>query len=520
MRVPLHLSLGASYLFVVAIVLLPTILYVGTVQRRSAREATVTELSHEALKLADGLSRVESERLPEAARLLVDTTHRRLTVMAADGRVLADSAGTVLENHMGRPEVRSALTATIGLGLDERLSSTTKEVMSYAAARFPLVGRPRGVVRISVPVAEIESRARSSTRFVSGLGAFALTAAVMFSLVAALAISRPLRRMVAGARAFSQGEFGYDLGYMRNDELGDVARALSDLASQLRSRLLVSGADRAALLAFVNDLPVGVILFDRSGAPILINGRARELCLLTAQNEAQSAHLLYELPGQADVIERVKRDGFTLEAPLRIPWISDRSLRARWVGLAASDGSRQLALVVLEDAVPQLEQLSQTLLHAGAALANTHPELARELEKIGSSPSRERPVLVHPSDVQTAVLGDLCERAAQAARSEHASGPALAIELPDPKVRVVEAEGRVFRALRDLFVGAAKAAVDQKSIAIHADAQASSIRMWVRTRDNCQGLDNLARSLHALGGDAGVVERGDLSETWVSIPLA
>lgn len=518
MRVPLHISLMASYLFVVAVLLVPTILYISTVQKRTARGETKAELRAEAVKLADALSRVDIGELPDAARLLIDSTQRRLTILDTSGRVLADSTGLLTENHVGRPEIRKAMTSSAGLGLDERLSSTTGIMTSYAAARFPTVGKPHGVVRIAVPVKVIEGRGRASTRFISGVGAFALTAAVIFSLIAALAISRPLRRIVEGARAFSQGEFGYDLGPVRSNELGDVARALSELAAQLRSRLLVSGADRAALHAFVNDLPVGVVLFDQSGAPFLINGRARELCQLTPQNEVSLAHELYELPEQASVTARVKEDGFTLEAPLNPPWIERARLRARWLALAAPDGSRQLALVIIDETAAEIERRAQTLRRAAEALSSTEPELSRQLEAIVGTGPKSRPALVRASDVRTVSIDELCEEA-QAAAKDQLKGRSITVDLPADKVRVVDAEGRAFEALRDLFIGAGAASAEPE-ILVHVESQAAALRLWVRTRGTIRRVDEVARSLHALGGDAGIVERGELTETWVAIPRA
>ena len=77
---------------------------------------------------------------PEELDALVDQAARdvraRVSIIAPDGRVLADSAASGpelarLENHAGRPEVRQALET--GAGTSLRSSTTLHEQLLYAA---------------------------------------------------------------------------------------------------------------------------------------------------------------------------------------------------------------------------------------------------------------------------------------------------------------------------------------------------------------------------------------------------
>ncbi len=61
----------------------------------------------------------------------------RITLIAQDGSVLYDSAaGTVLENHLERPEVQQALHSDNGVGIAQRESSTVGYRTYYCALRM------------------------------------------------------------------------------------------------------------------------------------------------------------------------------------------------------------------------------------------------------------------------------------------------------------------------------------------------------------------------------------------------
>src|SRR5688572_1941738 len=96
---------------------------------KAALMANVVEPALTAAVPAGDLDRI----VDEAAR---ESGGSRFTVVAPDGRVLADSAvsGAALagvENHLGRPEIQQALAA--GRGTSIRRSSTVEDDLVYAA---------------------------------------------------------------------------------------------------------------------------------------------------------------------------------------------------------------------------------------------------------------------------------------------------------------------------------------------------------------------------------------------------
>ncbi len=527
-RVPLYLKLMVSYVVVVLLVVLPTFVYVQTFQGREVKRMLHENLREEVMTWADGLARVPPQELQNAVHLVLALSTQRLTVIDATGTVLGDSAvpERPLENHLDRPEVRLALESPGGFGASERFSTTLDADEIYAAARFPRVGPVRGVVRIATSPAATYKVTEGGLVMLRRAGVVAASAAMLLSLLAALVVSRPLRQIAAGARALAAGDFGHRIELRSRDELGEVATALEDLASRLRERLLAVGADRASLRALVDDLPVGVVIYRSDGAPDVVNGRARVLCGMTPDLESERAHALLEMPSQAPVVERVLRDGFSLEAPCVLPWAKDALLRARWIALPASDGRRRPALVLLEESVPEASRRQVALLSAlsrdlrDAARSCADPALAASLQATAVRCDAATP-LEPPSttDVSVCTVAALCE-AALADVTAPAAARDLAVErdLADPSVAVVETAGRVVRALREMLLACVRAAPKGEPIVLRSEVGETAVRLLASGRVGPKELEAIGQLVRPIGGDVGTTQGEGAVESWILVP--
>src|SRR5262245_23154559 len=99
-------------------------------------------------------------RLQSVVRELGLRSLARITLVAANGQVLADSAVSeqdlkTLENHRARPEIEQAITQ--GVGTDLRASHTTGERTLYRAVR--LTENPHSspvILRLGLPMTALE----------------------------------------------------------------------------------------------------------------------------------------------------------------------------------------------------------------------------------------------------------------------------------------------------------------------------------------------------------------------------
>jgi PAS domain-containing protein len=528
-RIPLYVKVLASYLVLLALVFIPAFLHLRGVFHDEIRQARLQELEKGCDVLAGRLADAPEDRFREIVQVAIAATTARITIVDAQGRVLGDSFANAetLENHADRPEIKRALAE--GSGTAERMSATTKETRLYAARRFPSAGTPQGVVRLSIATREIDDALDRSFRFFGRTGAVALSAAVLFGLLAALFISRPLERIAKVARSLGEGDLGGRVDVRSNDELQDVADALRDLAANLRGTLLSAGADRATLQALVDDLPCGVIIYDAKREPHLVGGSARELCGLSGADDFDRARRIAELPAQAEAIGRALQDRKTVVTDLELPWLAKATLEARWVGCYGPNGEPQPALIV-RDKDPEervrrmrvaLKRSSELLRKGARAIADR--VLAAELESAadnGEGTSTSSPAT---GDIvmESIELGTLCEDAVSDLRARLAeSGLRIELDLGEPHVRILEVDGRGHTAVRRLLQGALGAANGTNLLRIRGEVGESKVRLSIRTEGKKIRVGGLAELVHCLGGDAGFERDGDAHEAWLTLPRA
>ena len=218
---------------------------------------------------------VTPSRLQEIARDLGLRSSARITLIASDGTVLADSAVrdidiTTLDNHTSRPEVTQALAT--GQGQDVRPSHTTGERTMYHARllRGPHDGAPL-VVRVAIPLAQVDRASDEfKYRLFLAIGvAFLLT--VTLSIWLAHSITKPLSEIASAAQALSMGNSTMRIKTTAQDEVGLLASTLNQMADQLHAKIEELSEDRAQLLAVLTSMVEGVMVLDARGHILQIN---------------------------------------------------------------------------------------------------------------------------------------------------------------------------------------------------------------------------------------------------------
>jgi HAMP domain-containing protein len=528
LRVPLHFKVMVSYLVVVGLVLFPTLIYLRTLFRQSLIEVTEKRMDAEAAVLAGRLGAASPEELPQIAAVIVGAMPQRVTVVDLGGNVVADSLGDhALGSHAKRPEIVAALAT--GFGTAVRSSTTTQNERIYVARPFPMVGPPRGVVRLSVPTHDLDDALGRSYRFTEKAGALGLSAAVVLSLVAALVVSRPLRRLTEALRAYGQGDFGHPVAVDSGDELGEVADALRDLARTLSARLREAGSHKAALEILLEELPIGAIVYDAERRPLTVTAQARALCSMALTGEHERAAELVRLPECAAAIAEAEHEQRAVECTVTLPARGKRgpSLRARWVIVPGSpDGGRIIGLLSDEADAHRITALEALVRADGSLLrqaAGAAPEVKLAAKLEAAADEAERAVLSRralPEQVETREVGALCEAVLDDVRARAAArGIRIHVELDDPKLRVVEAQGRSLQAVRRLLDAMITEAQPNAEVRVESEAGAKLVRITARTSEARRiKTKPIGEIIHCLGGDAGSKHTGDASEAWVKLP--
>jgi two-component system sensor histidine kinase ChvG len=281
---------------------------------REMLAAVETDMIHQAQVLRAALAD-DIEAGPEAARealaarvpllrTIASQTRARIRLVDAAGGVVADShadgppegsehappfAGPRLSGGppanarrdpqpdlAQRPEIQRALAGQYGATTrvwrwPRYLSGTVEGERVYMFSALPLQRRDHtvaGVVyvtRSTVPVLASMHRLRTSLLRILGI-VLAITA--VLSLWLAATIARPLRLLVDRARRVAAGARGASLRLDRRDEIGDLSRALDDMARRLDAR----AADTAALAADISHEFKSPLTSLRGAAELLLDG--------------------------------------------------------------------------------------------------------------------------------------------------------------------------------------------------------------------------------------------------------
>jgi two-component system phosphate regulon sensor histidine kinase PhoR len=162
-------------------------------------------------------------------RSLANAAGGRLTIIRADGKVLADSDANpdAMENHSTRPEFVQALAGRPGA--DTRTSATLGVRFLYVAVPYPA-----GALRIAVPLSQIEEQTARFRREIFHSTAIAFLPALLIAAVIARLISGRFAGITAYAAELARGNFRARLPDDDSSEFGPLARTLNETAANLQ----------------------------------------------------------------------------------------------------------------------------------------------------------------------------------------------------------------------------------------------------------------------------------------------
>jgi two-component system phosphate regulon sensor histidine kinase PhoR len=214
-------------------------------------------------------------RLQEMARDLGSRASARVTLVAGDGTVIADSAVrdadlSAVENHLSRPEIQQALAT--GYGQDIRASHTTGERTMYRAM---IMTQPRDaqpiVVRVGLPMVLLDREISKLQRNLLLALGVAFFVAVSLSIWLARGITKPLSDIALAAQRLAAGHETVPIRTTSRDEVGLLATTLNHMADQLHAKIDELSEDRAQLLAMLTSMVEGVMVLDYRGHVLQVN---------------------------------------------------------------------------------------------------------------------------------------------------------------------------------------------------------------------------------------------------------
>jgi two-component system, OmpR family, phosphate regulon sensor histidine kinase PhoR len=229
----------------------------------------------------------------------------RVTVISADGRVLADSESetSTMENHAERPEFLEALKN--GEGYATRQSVSVGKRLLYYAVRQDLSGGPPVILRLALPLAGFSEQLWSFRRKLW------LWSLLIYLCAGALAMwmSRSYTDRVERLREFSRRVAEGDFRALPSDGTGDSLEALGTSLNQTAARLdrtiRTLTEERNLSAAILGSMVEGVAVVNAGERLVFANPGFAAILGLDVPPVAGSA--LLEVVRQTELIGAVRR---------------------------------------------------------------------------------------------------------------------------------------------------------------------------------------------------------------------
>ena len=312
-----------------------------------------------------GVPAVPPQILQATVKELSGKSHIRVTVVATDGTVLADSSVTAaelsrLDNHRSRPEITQALES--GRGADIRASQTTGERTFYVA--LAVTHSQQGaaalshIIRVGYPLTTMDDHIRTVQRDLAVAFGIAFLAALIFSIFLAGSITRPLADMASVAGQLAAGARGVRIHAASRDEVGLLADTLNHMTDQLEAKIQEVSEDRAQLLAMLTAMIEGIMVLDYRGVILQVNPAfERMFALGRAEWRARPYGEVIRHEGLSEVVSRVLETR-TGEGKEIILFPSARCLRVE-ASMAGGKKENEACVVLVFHDITELRRLEK-----------------------------------------------------------------------------------------------------------------------------------------------------------------
>ena len=317
----------------------------------------------------------------EAADALGARASARVTIVAPDGTVVGDSEVAAsdlphLENHAHRDEIAQAIAEGEGAAL--RMSPSIHIRMLYVARRYPRPADGIVVVRIAVPLAELDEALASSRRLLLLGGALAIAAAAAAAAWITRRLSRPLREVERTALAMAGGDLGARAPTSGADEVSRLGQALNRLAEELSRTIVALSQERDLLASILDGMVEGVLVVDGAGRVVLANRALRELAP-GAVEDGRGALETFRSPGLDDALREAGERDEPVVREIELGVRSPRRLLVRAAGLGPPGTDRRIAVLRDVTDLRRLETIRTDF------VANVSHELRTPVTAIGTA---------------------------------------------------------------------------------------------------------------------------------------
>ena len=313
MRLNLFWKLGFAFFALLIAVLLPVDYYAQRALRHDYERSGFDQLAaiaRIALASPPPASSLSAAQPEDSAKLRDWVTKMaasgvRVTVIAADGQVLADSQSdpSTMENHAGRPEIRDAFAN--GAGQSIRHSVTINRDLLYYAVRLSAENVSPVVLRFALPLQAVDEEILQFRRRLWLASLIMLFVTGMASLLISRSFSARVERLQMFSQRVAEGDFRPIEADRSGDALEALAASLNESAARLDRSIRTVTDERNLSAAILGSMVEGVAVVNANERLLFANqGFA---AILELDTPPQSGSALVEIVRQTELLEAVRQ---------------------------------------------------------------------------------------------------------------------------------------------------------------------------------------------------------------------
>ncbi len=256
----------------------------------------IAELARESWSLETGV--LDHGALGRVARSLQG---ERITIINALGVVTFDSHEDplVMDNHLQRAELQDPGAPV------RRYSRTIGKEMLYCAIPVSVDGKLEFYARVAIASVEIEAQISALRRAIRDGVLLAALASLLFAALFARRVSGPLSRIAGLVDEVGRGRTDRRLKVESGDEVGQLARAVNNMADDLAGQIGRIERDKAEREAILATIAEGLVALDSQRRVLFINPPACQLLGVNAKQVVGDP--LLDLARHPILAETVKR---------------------------------------------------------------------------------------------------------------------------------------------------------------------------------------------------------------------
>lgn len=320
------------------------------------------------------------EHIKTVIREVSDRLDIRITVIDKYGKVIGETSydPSLMENHLQRPEIQDALHG--GLGKEIRFSSTMNIDFLYIAQPIYKDENIIGIVRLSTPLKEIDGVMRSinSNLIIALIPGLLLSLLLVYIIT--VSIARPIKEIKNAAVDITKGKLDSSINIIRNDEIGELAKAIDFMAASLRDKINSIKDKNTKMEAILSSVVNGIIAVDSNENILFINPIAQEMLNIT-ETDIVGKHMLRVIRNNKidNIIKDILKNKSFEESEITINYPSEKIFRLYSNAIKYPESDRIIGLIIIIQDITEIKNLEKM---RSEFVANVSHELKTPLTSI------------------------------------------------------------------------------------------------------------------------------------------